>query len=350
MPTHYVSTGPLSTLLEKSDSNISGTTFYFVRQCKLIETYIYKKQKDCSERIIHSSNIIAIQTLQFQRRKRYLKGSTLMVSNSNDDSYKLFFVSSYVEHYNGIMYGYFFNGVNPTMSPLVKLCLNNVMDKKRIYWVNIVNFGDYFHSVNIIDHDASIVNDYVVGKNCPTSICLPPHQPNVEFNYQFRNYEEAPTSKQSSNNRRSSRTRKLFQTDYNLNTKYLTIFITKSYEVPYQSWVDENDFTIFVPYFKSEKKIKNSVFQTIKYGVIFRDELPLLHNTHFIHFNSRLEALEKGNFELVQPIKECAIRFCILPNKEFNQYYNEKHACIYNLDKKFNILNGKFFFVNHILC
>ena len=99
-PTHSVSTGPLSTLLEKSDSNISGTTFYFVRQCKLIETYIYKKQKACSERIVHDSNIIAIQTLQFQRRKRYLKGSTLMVSNSDNGCYKLFFVSLYVDHYN----------------------------------------------------------------------------------------------------------------------------------------------------------------------------------------------------------------------------------------------------------
>lgn len=125
-PTHSVLTGPLSTLVEKSYSNISGTTFYFVLQCKLNESYIYQKQKACSERIIHSSNIIAIQTLKFQKRKKYLNGSTLMVSNINNDCYKLFFDSSYVEHYDEIMYEYFFNGLNLTMSFLVKICLNNV--------------------------------------------------------------------------------------------------------------------------------------------------------------------------------------------------------------------------------
>lgn len=125
LPTHLVSTEPLFTPAPKRGSSISGTTFYFVLQPGLNETYIYERQKACCENIRHNINVIAIQTLQFQKRTRYLNGSTLMKSNSNNKYYKLFFVSSYREENDGCMFGYFFNGNKPLDSCMINIFLNN---------------------------------------------------------------------------------------------------------------------------------------------------------------------------------------------------------------------------------
>ena len=67
--THSVSTEPLLSLSKKRVSNISGSTFYFVLQCELNVTYTYKIQKASCERIKKNSNVIAVQTLQFQKKK-----------------------------------------------------------------------------------------------------------------------------------------------------------------------------------------------------------------------------------------------------------------------------------------
>ena len=160
------------------------------------------------------------------------------------------------------------------------------------------------------------------------------HQPKVEFVYKFQNYNESNTSQHNYHDRRSSRSNKLFHTNYNLNVVYLTVFITQSYILPYKQWMNEKDFIIFVPYFKSEKVVKNSIFQTVKYGVILQTQLYKLHNIHKNMYNSKLQLIEKGNFELVQLIDDCAVRFCILPDIDFDRYYNEKNSCIYNLDAK----------------
>ena len=75
----------------------------------------------------------------------------------------------------------------------------------KFFFFFLIESGNYFKSLNIINYEASIINDCVVGKKSPTTICLPVHQPKVEFIYQFWNYDEAPTSKQSGHNRKSSR-------------------------------------------------------------------------------------------------------------------------------------------------
>ena len=112
----------------------------------------------------------------------------------------------------------------------------------------------------------------------------------------------------------------------------MTIFITQLYILPYKGWINEKDFIIFVPYFKTEMAVKNSIFQTVKYRVILQTQLSKLHNIHKNVYNSILQLIEKGNFELVQTIDDDAGRFCILPDIEFNRYYNDKNAYIYNLD------------------
>ena len=210
------------------------------------------------------------------------------------------------------------------MSCLTKLFLNNVRTREKVFWVNLVDTQNYFHSINIINYQASTIDEYVFGKKSPTIISLPVHQPKVEFVYKFRNYNESNTSKHNYHNRRSSRSNKLFHTNYNLNTEYLTIFITQSYILPYKRWMNEKDFIIFVPYFKTETAVKNSIFQTVKYGVILQTQLYKLHNIHKNMYNSKLQLIEKGNFELVQTIDDRAVRFCILPDIEFSRYYNEK--------------------------
>lgn len=146
-------------------------------------------------------------------------------------------------------------------------------------------------------------------------------------------------SKNNYNSRRSSRLNKLFHTKYNLNTQYLTIFINKSYILPYKKWVDEKEFIIFVPYFKSEiivkdKCFQNKCFQTVKYSVILQSKLYYLQNTHKYKFNDKLQQIEKGNFELVQPIDDRAIRFSILSDIQFNTYYHQKHTFIYHFEQQ----------------
>ena len=68
LPAHSVSTGPLLSLPKGKGSNISGSTFYFVLQCKLNKTYRYKRQKASCTQIKHSYNVIAVQTLQFPKK------------------------------------------------------------------------------------------------------------------------------------------------------------------------------------------------------------------------------------------------------------------------------------------
>ena len=63
--THSVSTEPLLSLSKKRVSNISGSTFYFVLQCELNETYTYKRQKESCEQIKHNLNVFTVQTIQF---------------------------------------------------------------------------------------------------------------------------------------------------------------------------------------------------------------------------------------------------------------------------------------------
>ena len=87
-----------------------------------------------------------------------------MVSNAINDDFQLFFVSSYVEQNEGIIFGYFFSGKNPTMSGLTKLCLNNVRTREKVFWVNLVDTENYFHSINIINYQASTIDEYVFGK------------------------------------------------------------------------------------------------------------------------------------------------------------------------------------------
>ena len=79
------------------------------------------------------------------------------------------------------MFGYFFRGKDPTMSCLIKLCLNNVGTREKVFWVNLVEKGNYFNSINIINYQASTIDEYVVGKKSLTIISLPVHQPKVEF-------------------------------------------------------------------------------------------------------------------------------------------------------------------------
>ena len=89
--THSVLTGPLLSLLKKRASSISGSTFYFFLQCELDETYTYERQKASCEQIKHNLNVIAVQTLQFPKKIRYLNESTLMVSNSKNHDFKFFY-------------------------------------------------------------------------------------------------------------------------------------------------------------------------------------------------------------------------------------------------------------------
>ena len=133
--------------------------------------------------------------------KKYLNGSSLIVSNSINDYFQLFFVSSYVEQNEGIIFEYFFKVKNPTMSSLIKLCLNNVGTREKVFWVNLVETRNYFTSINIINYQASTIDEYVFGKKSPTIISLPVHQPKVEFVYKFQNYNESNTSKHNYHNR-----------------------------------------------------------------------------------------------------------------------------------------------------
>ena len=90
------------------------------------------------------------------------------------------------------------------MSSLIKLCLNNVRTREKVFWVNLVETRNYFNSINIINYQASTIDEYVVGKKSPTNISLPMHQPKIEFVYKIRNYDESPTSQHNYHNRRSS--------------------------------------------------------------------------------------------------------------------------------------------------
>ena len=83
------------------------------------------------------------------------------------------------------MFGYFFRGKNLTMSCLMKFCLNNIGTREKVFWVNLIEKGNYFKSLNIINYQTSTIDEYVVGKKSPTIISLPVHQTKVEFIYKL---------------------------------------------------------------------------------------------------------------------------------------------------------------------
>ena len=108
---------------------------------------------------------------------------------------------------------------------MIKIGLNNVGKTEKVFWVNLVPQEIHYASLTIKKFQASIIDEYIFGKKSPTNISLPEHKPEIEFIYNFRNYEETIVSKHNYNSRRSSRLNKLFHTKYKLNTQYLTIFL-----------------------------------------------------------------------------------------------------------------------------
>lgn len=98
--------------------------------------------------------------------------------------------------------------------------------------------------------------------------------------------------------------------------------------------MNAKEFVIFVSYFQSETIIYDISFQTIKHLVILQSHISTLQNTHKIKYYSNLQQIEKGNFELVQPIDNQAIRFSVLSDVDFNEYYHQKPDCIYCFEEQ----------------
>ena len=91
---HCVSTESISISSINCSSEISGRTSYFVRHPGRESHYFYLRKEICSARIQHNVDVIAIETLQFQKKQKHLLGSAIMIANSKNSSYQLFFVSS----------------------------------------------------------------------------------------------------------------------------------------------------------------------------------------------------------------------------------------------------------------
>lgn len=115
---------------------------------------------------------------------------------------------------------------------MIKLCLNSVSKRVKVFLVNLVSQGKFYASLLINNFQASIIDGYDFREKSPTNISLPKHQPEIEFIHSFRNYEEFPFLKHNYHNQQLCRLNKKFHTKYNLNTEYLKIFITKSYMSP----------------------------------------------------------------------------------------------------------------------
>ena len=74
MPPHSVSTESLFIYSKLSDSknlvtDIAGTTSIFISLSKCDNKYIYIRKEISSARILYSDDIIAIETLQYQKKK-----------------------------------------------------------------------------------------------------------------------------------------------------------------------------------------------------------------------------------------------------------------------------------------
>ena len=74
-----------------------------------------------------------------------------------------------------------------------------MVKQKKIFWVNLVPQEKHYASLTINNFQASIIDEYIFGKKSPTNISLPEHKPEIEFIYNFRNYEEPMVSKHNYN-------------------------------------------------------------------------------------------------------------------------------------------------------
>ena len=79
---------------------------------------------------------------------------------------------------------------------------------------------------------AVTVEGYTVGDVCPTHISLPTQSSKYDYRHKTMTYVEPPLSDQNQY-KRLCQVNKQFQTRYNLETDYLTVFLPKKYTVPY---------------------------------------------------------------------------------------------------------------------
>lgn len=158
-------------------------------------------QKEISSaRILYRADGIAIETLQYFK-KMILSGSTLMVSNSKNTFYEMFFVSCYTLENEGCMFGYFFQGTQVVASNIVKLCLNNATVWNKVSWVNILGGKKYFDVLKNMKYLAVTVEGYIVVDLCPTNISLPNQSSKYDYRHKIINYIESPLINQNQHKR-----------------------------------------------------------------------------------------------------------------------------------------------------
>ena len=342
-------------------NTVRGTTSIFV-QDKTSTEPSFRELLITSARISVAKHpdLVAVQTLQFQKTSKDLRGHTCMVFQNN--TWKLFFVWSASMIHCGYVIGYIYTG-NP-ISPDDITSLSLSKKDKYFCWVNLFkgwfqqrHFKEFTFSVKVID-------GYYFGDHTPSQMYLP--LPNLQLMSYQKKYsqnafkimiKEKGIRTEGLNNLgydvssmigspdtmivESSRNKtkrgggkklcQIFRTNTTLTLPYMTIFLPSNYEVPYKQFLESSELILAIPYAESARIIENHPFCTVDYALIHQSNVNRLNGLKHHQYNQVLDVVKEFKFSLYQPTNHLPTRFCIMCESEFNTM--KEHLKLYCWDQ-----------------
>ena len=310
---------------EKGSSTIRGTTSIFIFD-KLCKDDSFKKFEITSKRITVSicPNVAAIQTLQFQKSESNLKGNACMIKHN--DKWKLFFVWDAKFVNGGFIIGYMYTGKHLSNRELISLCLSR--KSGDFYWVNLcqnqfpntilpqlrfpikAHDGQYFgnHSPSQIYLPIPVSKEPMIKsmqKVQPIKIGRMKSHLNNEMTNQLEFYHDylkntsyglnSKPYHKTNHRRGSNKCYKIFQTKKEVTIPFLTIFQPKSYDTPYQEFLNKSEFYVVVPYAKPKIYMDDHPFCTVEYAFINSTKINMLQGLHENQYNAVLNKIQNRN-------------------------------------------------------
>ena len=346
-------------ITQKKAGSVKGTTFIFTFDSKS-NNVSFKKFRISSEKISISKypNVVAIQTLQFQKTSWKLSGHACMVNQKG--IWKLFFVHDSSTFHNGQILGYMYNGDIVASKDLISYSISK--ENNKFYWVNLLPEKFSANSLPDLKYPISIGNGCYYGNHTPSRIQLPScnseYQQNLVMAQKIVNVGKSKTQtstttteKTNSNNvyvntqlnnikRAKSRlkphkhggrtTIPIFRTKKTDGIHYLTIFQPDNYDVDYKKFLDSSTLYIAAPYNDKGMNIANHPFRKMHYALIHYSNVQILQELTKKEYNDTLDRVGVLKFSLYQPTIDQPTRFCIVNKKEFD--YMTANPKLYSWD------------------
>ena len=349
-------TKKLKSVKERGGSTIRGTTRVFIHDTHYKDVS-FQILQITSKRISTFSypDVVAIQTLQFQKTGSNLKGHTCMIKQGN--AWKLFFVWDASFANEGLIFGYMYTGKHISNTDIITLRLSE--RSEYFYWVNLCQNQFPNTVLPQLKFAIKILDGLYFGSHTPSHIFLPKpifqvqsieslqevkaikvgqyqlhneRRNKIEFYHDYFNTTSYSFNSEHlrriSHHGRADKNCKMFQTKNSVTLPYLTIFQPTSYDIPYQEFLEKSELYIVVPYVQPKLYIDDHPFCIVDYALIDSTKTNMLQGLHENQYNAVLDKIQKSKCSFYQPTLMIPTRFCIVSDEKFRDM--ETHPKLYS--------------------